>query len=178
MSYADIGPGEKAPEEINVVIEILAGDNAVKYEVDKDSDCLKVDRFMNVSMHYPADYGFVPNTLYDDGDPVDALVLTPYPIVPGVFIPCRPVAVLGTEDENGLDAKILAVPTDKVATDYYKDMRDLADVPERLQSKISHFFQHYKDLEEGKWVKVTGWQGADAAKKEIQRSIDAYNDKR
>lgn len=175
MSYDKLGPGKKAPDEIHVVIEIVAGDNAVKYEVDKDTGCLMVDRFMNTAMHYPTNYGFVPDTLYDDGDPVDVLVPTPYPIIPGAVVKCRPVAVLGTEDEKGLDAKILAVPTDKISTDYYKETRDLGDVPERLQNKISHFFQHYKDLEEGKWVKVTGWQGADAARKEIERSVEAFN---
>ncbi len=133
-----------------------------------------VDRFMNVAMHYPANYGYVPGTLYDDGDPVDVLVLTPHPIVPGCAIKCRPVAVLGTEDESGLDAKILAVPTDKVSTKYYADMQDLDDVPVRLQNEIQHFFERYKDLEEGKWVKVTGWEGAAKAKAEITKSIEAY----
>ncbi|ORE89172.1 inorganic diphosphatase [Oceanococcus atlanticus] len=174
MGYEAIGPGDKAPDEIHVVIEIAAHGHPVKYEVDKDSNTLYVDRFMNVSMHYPANYGFVNKTLYDDGDPVDVLVLTPYPIVPGCVIKCRPVAVLMTEDESGLDAKVLAVPTDKVSTGYYKDMQDLADVPERLQNEITHFFERYKDNEEGKWVKVTGWFGVDKAKEEIQKSIDAY----
>lgn len=175
MGYEAISPGKNPPEEINVVIEIVAGDNAVKYEVDKDSGCLMVDRFMNVAMHYPANYGFVPQTLYDDGDPVDVLVLTPYPIVPGAVIKCRPVAVLGTEDESGLDAKILAVPTDKVSTGYYSHIQDLDDINERYRNKIRHFFEHYKDLEEGKWVKVTGWEGAEKAKQEIMKSIEAYN---
>jgi len=174
MNYDKLGPGKKAPDEVNVVIEIVAGDNAVKYEVDKESGCLMVDRFMNTAMHYPTNYGFVPDTLYDDGDPVDVLVPTPDPIVPGAVVKCRPVAVLGTEDEKGLDAKILAVPTDKISTDYYKEVRDLDDVPERLRNQISHFFQHYKDLEEGKWVKVTGWQDAAAAREEIKRSAEAY----
>lgn len=175
MGYASISPGKNPPEEINVVIEIVAGSNSVKYEVDKETDTLVVDRFMNVAMHYPANYGFVPQTLYDDGDPVDVLVLTPYPIVPGVVIKCRPVAVLGTEDESGLDAKVLAVPTDKVSTDYYSDVKDLEDIDARLRDKIQHFFEHYKDLEKNKWVKVTGWEGAAAAKKEIMKSIEAYN---
>ena len=147
----------------------------MKYEVDKDSGCLMVDRFMNVAMHYPANYGFVPQTLYDDGDPVDVLVLTPYPIVPGAVIKCRPVAVLGTEDESGMDAKVLAVPTDKVSTGYYSHIKDLDDINIRYQNKIKHFFEHYKDLEEGKWVKVTGWEGAARAKEEIMKSIEAYN---
>ena len=174
MGYEKLTPGKNAPDEVMVVIEIAAGGDPVKYEVDKDSGCLMVHRFMNVAMHYPCNYGYVPNTLYDDGDPVDVLVLTPYPVVPGSVIKCRPVAVLGTEDEGGLDAKVLCVPTDKVSTGYYKHMQDLADVPERLQNEIKHFFERYKDLEDGKWVKVTGWEGAEAAKRDIQKSIDAY----
>ena len=174
MGYEAIGPGKNAPDEIHVIIEIPAGGDPVKYEVDKESNCLYVDRFMNVAMHYPANYGFVNKTLYDDGDPVDVLVATPYPVVAGSVIKCRPVAVLMTEDESGLDAKVLAVPTDKVSTGYYKDWKDLADVPERFQNEITHFFERYKDNEEGKWVKVTGWHGVERAKEEIQKSIDAY----
>ncbi len=175
MGYEALTPGKKAPDEINVVIEILAGASSVKYEIDKDSNCLTVDRFMNVAMHYPANYGFVPKTLYDDGDPVDALVLTPEPVVAGAVVPCRPVAVLHTEDESGQDAKILCVPTDKVATDNYKAIRDLSDLDDRLCNRIGHFFGHYKDLEEGKWAKIGSWENVDKAKQEIQRSIDAYN---
>ncbi len=174
MGYETLTPGKNAPDEIVVVIEIAAGGDPVKYEVDKDSGCLMVDRFMNVAMHYPANYGYVPATLFDDGDPVDVLVLTPYPVVPGSVIKCRPVAVLQTEDEGGNDAKILAVPTDKVSTGYYKDMKDLADVPERLQKEITHFFERYKDNEDGKWVKVSGWEDCAAAKAAIQKSIDQY----
>ena len=110
----------------------------------------------------------------EGGDPVDVLVLTPHPIVPGCAIKCRAVAVLDTEDESGMDAKVLAVPTDKVSTKYYADMKDLADVPERLQNEIRHFFERYKDLEEGKWVKIAGWRDAAAARDEITKSIDAY----
>lgn len=175
MSYDKLSPGKNAPEEVNVIIEIPAGGAPVKYEVDKDSGCLFVDRFMNVAMHYPANYGYIPETLYDDGDPTDVLVLTPYPVVAGSVIKCRPIAYLNTEDEGGLDAKVLCVPTDKVSTGYYKDMQDLADVPQRLQNEIQHFFERYKDNEEGKWVKVTGWHGAEDAKAEIARSIEAYN---
>lgn len=175
MGYEALGPGSKAPEEFHVIIEIAAASGPVKYEVDKDSGCLFVDRFMNVAMHYPANYGYVPKTLYDDGDPVDVLVLTPHPIVAGSVIKCRAVAVLDTEDESGLDAKVLAVPTDKVSTKYYETMRDLNDVPERLKNEIKHFFERYKDLEEGKWVKIAGWRDAAAAKAEISKSIDAYN---
>lgn len=175
MGFEAVTPGKNAPDEVNVIIEIVEGSSSVKYEVDKDTNCLTVDRFMNVAMHYPANYGFVPQTLYDDGDPVDVLVLTPEPIVPGCVIKARPVAVLGTEDESGLDAKILCVPTDKIATDYYKDIKDLGDLDERLKNKIHHFFEHYKDQEKGKWVKITGWEGAEKAKAEIVKSIEAYN---
>ena len=174
MGYEKLTPGKNAPDEIVVIIEIAAGGDPVKYEVDKDSGCLMVDRFMNVAMHYPANYGYVPATLFDDGDPVDVLVLTPYPVVPGSVIKCRPVAVLQTEDEGGNDAKVLAVPTDKVSTGYYKDMQDLSDVPERLQKEITHFFERYKDNEDGKWVKVSGWEGLAEAKAAIQKSIDQY----
>ncbi|WP_348673054.1 inorganic diphosphatase [uncultured Abyssibacter sp.] len=174
MSFHSMTPGKNAPDEVNVVIEIAAETGPVKYEIDKDSGVLMVDRFMNVAMHYPANYGYVPATLYDDGDPVDVLVLTPYPIVPGCAIKCRPVAVLHTEDESGLDAKILAVPTDKVSTGFYTDIQDVDDVPIRLRNKIQFFFERYKDLEDGKWVKVTGWEGAAKAKEEIAKSIEAY----
>lgn len=174
MGYEAIGPGDKAPDEIHVIIEIAAHAPPVKYEVDKASNCLYVDRFMNVAMHYPANYGFVNKTLYDDGDPVDVLVVTPFSLVPGSVIKCRPVAVLMTEDESGMDAKILCVPTDKVSNQYYAEWRDLGDVPERLKNEISHFFTRYKDNEPGKWVKVTGWADAAAAKVEIAKAIAAY----
>ena len=174
MGFEALGPGSKAPEEFNVVIEITAYGPPVKYEVDKETGLLSVDRFMNVAMSYPANYGFVPKTLYDDGDPVDVLVMTPHPIVPGSIIKCRAVAVLDTEDESGLDAKILAVPTDKVSTKYYADIKDLADVPARKLNEIKHFYERYKDLEDGKWVKVSGWRDAAAAKGEVVKSIEAY----
>jgi inorganic pyrophosphatase len=175
MSFASLGPGDKAPNEFNVVIEIPAYGPPVKYEVDKDSGLLMVDRFMNVAMSYPGNYGYVPGTLYDDGDPVDVLVLTPHPIVAGCLIKCRAVGVLDTQDEKGHDAKILAVPTDKVSNRYYEDIKDLADVPARLQDEIRHFYERYKDLEKGKWVKVSGWRDGAAARGEIEKSIKAYN---
>lgn len=174
MGYESLTAGDKAPEEFNVVIEIAAYGPPVKYEVDKSSGLLTVDRFMNVSMSYPANYGYVPHTLYDDGDPVDVLVLTPHPIVAGAVVKCRAVAVLDTEDESGMDAKILAVPTDKVSNKYYEHLRDLADVPKRMQDEMRHFYEHYKDLEPGKWVKISGWRDAAAARAEIDKSIKAY----
>ena len=174
MGFEALGAGDKAPQEFNVVIEIAAYGPPVKYEVDKDAGLLMVDRFMNVAMSYPANYGYVPHTLYDDGDPVDVLVLTPHPIIAGCVIKCRAVAVLDTTDEKGEDAKILAVPTDKVSNKYYEDMKDLSDVPQRLQNEIKHFYEHYKDLEVGKWVKIAGWRDAAAARAEIVKSIKAY----
>ena len=173
MSFVNLGAGDKAPNEFNVIIEIAAYGPPVKYEVDKDTGLLTVDRFMNVTMSYPANYGYVPGTLYDDGDPVDVLVLTPQPVVAGCVIHCRAVAVLDTEDEKGNDAKILAVPTDKVSTKFYENIKDLNDVPARQQDEIKHFFEHYKDLEPGKWVKVSGWRDA-AARAEIEKSVKAY----
>ncbi|TJY65118.1 inorganic diphosphatase [Sinimarinibacterium sp. CAU 1509] len=174
MGFEALGPGDKAPNEFIVVIEIPAYGPPVKYEVDKETGLLTVDRFMNVSMCYPANYGYIPKTLAGDGDPVDVLVLTPHPIVAGSVIKCRAVAVLDTEDEGGTDAKLLAVPTDKVSNGAYDHLRDLADVPERLQNEIRHFYERYKDLEKGKWVKVSGWRDAAAARGEIEAGIKAY----
>lgn len=174
MGIEALGPGDKAPAEFYVVIEIPAYGPPVKYEVNKDTGLLMVDRFMNVAMSYPANYGFIPKTLGGDGDPVDVLVLTPYPIVAGSVIKCRALCVLDTEDESGTDAKLLAVPTDKVSNGAYDHLRDLADVPERLKNEIQHFYAHYKDLEKGKWVKVSGWRDAAAARAEIAEGIKAF----
>ena len=174
MGIEALGPGDKAPEEFYVVIEIPAYGPPVKYEVDKDTGLLMVDHFMNVAMSYPANYGFIPGTLGGDGDPVDVLVMTPHPIVAGSVLKCRAVAVLDTTDEKGSDAKLLAVPTDKVSNGAYDHLRDLADVPERTQQEIQHFYERYKDLEKGKWVKVAGWRDAAAARGEIEAGIKAY----
>ena len=173
MGIEALGPGDKAPEEFYVVIEIPAYGPPVKYEVDKDTGLLMVDRFMNVAMSYPANYGFIPGTLGGDGDPVDVLVMTPHPIVAGSVLKCRAVAVLDTTDEKGSDAKLLAVPTDKVSNGAYDHLRDLADVPERTQQEIQHFYERYKDLEKGKWVKVANWRDAAAAREEIVKGIAA-----
>lgn len=174
MGIEHLGAGDKAPNEFYVVIEIPAYGPPVKYEVDKDSGALMVDRFMNVAMNYPANYGYVPQTLGGDGDPVDVLVLTPHPIVAGCAIKCRALCVLDTEDEKGTDAKLLAVPTDKVSNGAYDHLKDLADVPERLKNEIKHFYEHYKDLEKGKWVKIAGWRDAAAARQEIAEGIKAF----
>lgn len=174
MNFDMIPPGKNPPEDINVLIEIPANASSpIKYEVDKDMGAVVVDRFMATPMFYPANYGFIPNTLADDGDPLDVLVVTPYPIMPGCVIRCRPVGVLNMEDEAGGDAKLVAVPHDKV-TPQYKDIQDVEDLPELLRNQIQHFFENYKDLEAGKWVKVQGWDNAAAARKAIEESIAAY----
>jgi inorganic pyrophosphatase len=173
MDLSKIAPGKDAPEDIYVVIEIPANSTPVKYEVDKDSSAVFVDRFMATPMFYPANYGFIPNTLADDGDPLDVLVVTPYPVVPGAVIRCRPVGVLNMTDEAGGDAKLLAVPHDKLSK-LYKDVKEATDLPELLLAQIKHFFENYKTLEPGKWVKVEGWADAAAAKAEIVKSIAAY----
>lgn len=165
--------GKNVPEDINVVIEIPANNEPVKYEFDKDSDMLVVDRFMTATMQYPCNYGFVPNTLSEDGDPVDVLVVTPVALRPGVVINCRPVGVLKMTDESGVDAKILAVPTDKL-TKMYSHVKEVTDLPTLLLNQIKHFFEHYKDLEPNKWVKVDGWASAAEAKAEILKSIQSY----
>lgn len=173
MSYDNISPGKNSPEDINVIIEIPANDVPVKYEVDKDSGALFVDRFMGTAMHYPCNYGYVPQTLSDDGDPVDVLVISPFPLLAGSVINCRPVGMLKMTDESGEDAKILAVPVDKL-TPLYKDVETHEDVSPVLTAQIVHFFEHYKDLEKGKWVKIDGWVGPEEAKQEVVSSIERY----
>jgi inorganic pyrophosphatase len=132
-----------------------------------------VDRFMSTAMHYPCNYGYIPHTLSDDGDPVDVLVITPIPLITGVVVRCRPVGMLKMEDEAGVDAKLLAVPVDKL-TNLYRDIESPRDLPESILNQISHFFEHYKDLEAGKWVKVQGWVGAAEAKAEILSGVQRY----
>ncbi len=175
MDITKISAGANAPEEINVLIEIPMSDKPIKYEYDKENDCLIVDRFMPCSMVYPCNYGFIPNTLSGDGDPIDVLVYTDYPIYPNALVKSRPIGVLVTEDENGQDEKILAVPALKVHQGL-KDINSYQDLPAILLKKIEHFFSHYKDLEEGKWVKVKEWRDAKAAKQLIQEAI-AHNNK-
>ena len=175
MNLDRVGPGKKAPDEINVIIEIPSHSDPVKYEVDKDTGAMFVDRFMNTAMHYPCNYGYIPHTLSEDGDPVDVLVITPVPLISGSVITCRPVGMLQMTDEAGPDAKLLAVPTDKLCKMYRKVISP-EDVPPMLLSQIQHFFEHYKDLEEGKWVKVEGWVGADEAKQEISLGVKRYQD--
>ena len=175
MSYSNIPAGKDAPNDIYVIIEIPANAAPIKYEIDKDSDALFVDRFMGTATFYPANYGYVPNTLSLDGDPLDVLVVTPYPVEPGSVIRCRPVGKLNMEDDGGIDAKLVAVPHEKL-TPIYKDVQEYTDLPPLLISQIEHFFQHYKDLEPGKWVKLSGWENADVAKQEVMSSIAAYQE--
>jgi inorganic pyrophosphatase len=173
MDLSKISVGDNPPDEINVVIEVPQHGDPIKYELDKESGAIFVDRFMHTAMHYPCNYGFVPNTLSDDGDPVDVLVVSAFALIPGCVVPCRPVGVLQMEDEAGMDAKVLAVPASKLKPVYDK-VKGPDDLPRFLIDQIRHFFEHYKDLESGKWVKVTGWGDADAARREIIDSIRRY----
>lgn len=170
MSLNAVTAGKNIPEEVNVIIEIPANAAPIKYEVDKDSGALWVDRFMSTPMFYPCNYGYVNETLSLDGDPVDVLVPTPYPLQPGSVITCRPVGVLKMTDESGEDAKVIAVPVNKL-TKEYEHVQCIADLPELLKAQITHFFERYKELEKGKWVKVEGWGTAAEAKEEIISSF-------
>lgn len=173
MSYNSVPAGKSLPDDIYVVIEIPANHAPIKYEIEKDYDALFVDRFMATPMFYPANYGYIPQTLSDDGDPLDVLVVTPYPVAPGSVIRARPIGILNMSDEAGQDAKLLAVPHDKL-TVLYKDVKEVSDLPQLLIKQIEHFFENYKDLEAGKWVKVDGWADAAAARAEIEKSAAAY----
>lgn len=175
MSFKTIPAGHDIPNDFNVVIEIPALGQPVKYEVNKDLGVLEVDRFMLSAMYYPTNYGYIPRTLSEDGDPVDVLVITPIPLTCGVVIRCRPVGVLKMTDESGVDAKILAVPIRKI-TPHYDHIHSPEDVSKHLLDAITHFFSHYKDLEAGKWVKVDGWFNADSAKEEIMASHQRYQE--
>lgn len=174
--FIDKIPAKTKNGDFNVIIEIPMNDNPVKYEFDKDSGAILVDRFMQVSMSYPCNYGFIPHTLSDDGDPADVLVMTHHPIIPGAVIKVRPVGVLMMEDESGFDEKILAVPTSKLDVTF-DSVKDLDDVSDMLKERITHFFKHYKELEKGKWVKVIGWEGSEKAKSIIQEAIERSSEK-
>ncbi len=174
MSLDRVPAGKKLPDEFNVIIEIPMNADPVKYEVDKDTGAVFVDRFMLTAMHYPCNYGYIPHTLSDDGDPVDVLVMSPFPIQVGAVVTCRALGLLKMEDEAGGDAKLLAVPIDKLYPAYSR-LRTVDDVSEEMRGTIRHFFEHYKDLDKGKWVKVQGWEGPEAAAKEIMDSVERYN---
>ena len=174
MNLDRVDPGQNIPENINVIIEIPAHSDPVKYEVDKKTGAMFVDRFLDTAMHYPCNYGYVPHTLSEDGDPVDVLVITPSPLITGTVIRCRPISVLSMIDESGPDAKILAVPLDSLSS-RYRHVRVLDDLPQQLLKQISHFFEHYKDMEESKWVKIEGWEDRETAHREILSSIERFN---
>ena len=174
MSLDKVTSGKNIPHHFNVIIEIPMNADPIKYEVDKESGAIFVDRFMGTSMHYPCNYGYVPKTISDDGDPVDVLVITPFPLIPGVVVSCRAIGILLMEDEAGGDAKILAVPEDKILSIYTHWQKPENMNPLRL-NQIKHFFEHYKDLEPGKWVKVNGWEGPQSAHQEILSGIERYN---
>jgi len=168
-----VSSGKNIPNDVNVVIEIPSHSEPVKYEVDKETGAMFVDRFMGTAMHYPCNYGYVPQTLSEDGDPVDVLVVTPIPVISGAVIRVRPLGMLCMTDEAGKDSKIIAVPIDKLSS-LYTHMNSVRDLPKPLLDSISHFFDHYKDLEPGKWVKIDGWVDTEEAKREIVDSIERY----
>ena len=175
MSLSAVPPGRHLPNEINVIIEIPANTGPVKYEVDKVSGVVFVDRFMATPMFYPCNYGYVPETLAEDGDPLDVLVVTPHPLLPGTAIACRPVGVLKMTDEAGDDAKVLAVPLDTLTSEY-REVAGVDDLPHQLVRRIEHFFAHYKDLEPGKWVRIDGWADRAAALAAIEDSLARHRE--
>jgi len=174
--FKQIPAGRNVPIDCNVIIEIPARSEPIKYEVDKETGALIVDRFMSTAMQYPCNYGYIPRTLAEDGDPIDALVLSPFPLLSGCVVRVRPVGILKMIDEAGKDSKILTVPIGKLTT-VYKNIEKPTDLLPLLLEQISHFFTHYKDLEEGKWVKVEGWEGPEVAKAEIEKGIKLYQEK-
>ena len=173
MNLDRVGPGRNPPDEINVIIEIPLHGEPVKYELDKATGALFVDRYLNTSMVYPCNYGYIPKTLALDGDPVDVLIATPMPIIHGAVIRCRPIGLLAMTDEAGDDSKILTIPIDKVSK-FHHEVHSPDDLQPALLNQITHFFEHYKDLETEKWVKVDGWKDADNAKQEITDSLERY----
>ena len=171
MRLDEIPAGNDAPNDINVIIEVPVGGEPIKYEMDKKSGALFVDRYLYTSMRYPGNYGFVPNTLSDDGDPVDVIIASTRAITPGAVMNCRPIGVMMMSDEAGGDEKILAVPSSSL-TRRYDNVINHTDLPQITLDQIEHFFQHYKDLEPGKWVKLEGWGDAEHARKLIQEAMD------
>ncbi len=170
MNLDRVPAGRDLPNDFNVIIEIPMRGEPIKYELDKDTGAMFVDRFMSTAMHYPCNYGYIPKTLSGDGDPVDVLVVTPVPLITGVVVRCRPVGVLRMTDEAGDDSKLLAVPIHKLCP-LYPGIKSPTDFLEERLNQIAHFFEHYKDLEPGKWVKVAGWAGAEEAKAEIMDGV-------
>ena len=173
MRLEHLPAGQQVPDDINVVIEIPSNGSPIKYEVDKTNGMISVDRFLTTAMAYPCEYGFIPHTLSEDGDPTDVLVVSPYPLYPGVVIRCRPLGMLCMTDESGKDVKVLAVPVSKLTT-RYQHIQTAGDLGKELLATIEHFFTHYKDLEAGKWTKVDGWKNLEETKKEILLSVKRY----
>ncbi len=174
MSLHQVTVGQDVPNDVNVIIEIPRHSEPVKYEVDKDSGAIFVDRMLKTSMRYPCNYGYIPHTLCGDGDPADVLVIMPLPLIPGSVVRARPIGVLKMTDEAGEDDKIVAVPIEKI-TGLYRDVASIHDLQQITRDQISHFFEHYKDLERGKWVRVDGWQGAEEAKQIIRESVERFD---
>ena len=173
MRIDAISTGDNPPEDVNVIIEVPVGGQPIKYEMDKNSGTLVVDRFLYTPMTYPGNYGFVPHTLSDDGDPIDVLVCNTRQLIPGCVINVRPIGVLVMEDNSGQDEKIIAVPSAHL-TRRYENVHNYKDLPEITLQQIQHFFEHYKDLEKGKWVKIEGWAGPEEAKQEIMNGVAKY----
>jgi len=165
--------GNNPPEDVNVIVEVPVGGDPIKYELDKEAGALVVDRFLYTPMHYPGNYGFVPHTLSEDGDPIDVLIASTRPLAPGCIINVRPIGVLMMEDNSGKDEKIIAVPSPKLTLRYEK-VFEYTDMPDITIKQIEHFFEHYKDLEPGKWVKLDGWRGATEARRLIVEAIERY----
>lgn len=170
MNLNAIPIGKNPPHDINVIVEVPVNAEPIKYEMDKESHALFVDRFLHTPMNYPGNYGFVPHTLSEDGDPIDVLICNTRPLLPGCVINVRPIGVLVMEDDGGRDEKIIAVPSEKL-TKRYNKVNDYTDLPEITLQQIEHFFSHYKDLELGKWVKIEGWQGVAYAQEMIEQAI-------
>ena len=173
MDLSKIPTGDNPPEILNAVIEIPSGDSYTKYEFDKETGALFVDRFLHTAMRYPANYGFIPRTLAADGDPIDVMVLCPAPVYPGTVIRCRPIGALMMEDEKGRDEKLLAVPVDRLHPSH-QTVKSYADLTPHVLEQIAHFFEHYKDLEPGKWVKIGGWLGPEEACTIVRKAIADY----
>ncbi|OKL44829.1 inorganic diphosphatase [Pseudovibrio exalbescens] len=173
MRIESIPVGKNPPEDVNVIIEVPVGGEPIKYEMEKESGAMFVDRFLYTPMRYPGNYGFVPSTLCGDGDPIDVVVVNQRPIVPGAVMNCRPIGVMVMEDESGQDEKIIAVPSTKL-TRRYENVKSIEDLPEITIKQVEHFFEHYKDLEPNKWVRIAGIHGAEVAKRMIQESIERY----
>lgn len=176
MRLEAIEVGKNPPEDINVIIEVPYGGHPIKYEMDKDSEAIFVDRILSTSMRYPGNYGFVPHTLSDDGDPIDVLVADTIPLMPGSVINCRPIGVLYMTDEAGGDEKLIAVPSPKI-NPMFKDVHEMSDLPALVGEQIAHFFERYKDLEKNKWAKTDGYGDAAKAREAVTAAIEAYKAK-